>query len=328
MGNAALREIAVIEPQTLEALAGSVIAVDAHNWLYKYLTTTVKFTRNDVYTTADGEEVANLIGAVQGLTKFFEHDITPVFVFDGTPTDLKAAEIESRRADREVAEEQLAAAQERGDEIAAARLQARTQTLTDVIHETTRGLFDRLDVPYLEAPAEGEAQCAHMARHDPEIEFAGSDDYDTLLFGAPVTLRQLTSSGDPERMPLDASLEEHGLTWEQLVDVGLLCGTDFNEGIDGVGPKTAVAAVKEHGDIYGVLADRGESIEDVDEIRALFRHPQVTDAYSIDGELEPDIERAREYVTVEWEVPDEEINAGLAEIEESVTQTGLDRWST
>ncbi len=327
MGNAALRDIAVIEPQSLNDLAGSMVAVDAHNWLYKYLTTTVKFTRDDVYTTSDGEEVANLIGAVQGLAKFFEHDITPVFVFDGTPTDLKAAEIESRRADRDVAEEQLAAAKERGDEIAAARLQARTQTLTGVIHETTRGLFERLDVPFLEAPAEGEAQCAHMARHDPEVDFAGSDDYDTLLFGAPVTLRQLTSTGDPERMQLDATLAELGVTWEQLVDVGLLCGTDFNEGIDGVGPKTAVAEVLEHGDIYGVLEFRGESIEYVDEIRGLFRNPKVTDEYSIDQDLDPDLELAREYVTSQWKIPSDEVMAAFTQIEESVTQTGLDRWS-
>lgn len=328
MGNAALRDIAVIESQSLSDLAGSVVAVDAHNWLYKYLTTTVKFTRDDVYTTSDGAEVANLIGAVQGLAKFFEHDITPVFVFDGTPTELKAAEIESRRADRAVAEEQLVEAKERGDEIAAARLRARTQTLTEVIHETTRGVFDRLDVPYLEAPAEGEAQCAHMARHDPGVDFAGSDDYDTLLFGAPVTIRQLTSSGDPERMLLDATLTELGLTWEQLVDVGLLCGTDFNAGIDGVGPKTAVAEVKKHGDIYGVLEERGENIESIDELRSLFRNPPVTDEYSITRDLDPDIEQARVYVTEQWEIPSDEITAALAEIEESVTQTGLDRWST
>ena len=100
MGNADLRTLAAIEDVAFEDLDGSVVAVDAHNWLYRYLTTTVKFTSDGKYTTADGEEVANLIGVVQGLPKFFEHDLTPVFVFDGAVTDHKSAEIEQRREER------------------------------------------------------------------------------------------------------------------------------------------------------------------------------------------------------------------------------------
>jgi len=327
MGNAALRDIAVTRPIPFDELGGSVVAVDAHNWLYKYLTTTVKFTDAAVYTTDDGTEVPNLIGAVRGLPKFFEADVTPVFVFDGVPTDLKADEIASRREAKEQAEARLEDARERGDTIAAARLEARTQRLTDAIHETTRGLFDRLDVPYVEAPAEGEAQCAHMARHDSDVDYAGSDDYDTLLFGAPLTLRQLTSKGDPECMDLEATLAEHDLTWEQLVDVGILCGTDFNEGVSGIGPKTALSAIAEHGDLLGVLDARGEAIPNADTLRALFLQPSVTDDYDLGGAIEPDVAAAREYVTEEWGVPADTVERGFERIEASLVQAGLDRWS-
>ncbi|MFW5935177.1 MAG: flap structure-specific endonuclease, partial [Halolamina sp.] len=71
MGNADLRDVAAIEAVSFDSIAGSVVAVDAHNWLYRYLTTTVKFTADSVYTTGSGEEVANLVGVVQGLPKFF-----------------------------------------------------------------------------------------------------------------------------------------------------------------------------------------------------------------------------------------------------------------
>lgn len=327
MGNAALRDIAVIDEVSFDDLAGCVVAVDAHNWLYKYLTTTVKFTTSTAYTTSEDEEVANLIGIIQGLPKFLEHDVTPVFVFDGAPTDLKAEEIESRETAREDAREQLAAARERGDEIAAARLSARTQELTGVIHETTRELFRKLDVPFIEAPAEGEAQCAYMARHDTQVDFAGSDDYDTLLFGAPRTLRQLTSSGLPEVMDLQASLEKHDLTWEQLIDVGILCGTDFNTGLEGVGPKTAITAVKDHGDLFAVLDAQGATIEHADQIRSLFRHPNVTEEYDIDTTINPDLAGAKAYVVEEWGIPNEEVERGFERIEDAVTQTGLDQWS-
>lgn len=327
MGNTDLRQLAVIREVPFAELAGDTVAVDAHNWLYKYLTTTVQWTRDEVYTTDDGTEVANLVGVVQGLPKFFENDLTPVFVFDGAVTDHKSAEIEQRREERERREEQLEAAREEGDAVEIARLEAHTQRLTDTIQRTTRELFDRLDVPYVEAPAEGEAQAAYMARTD-VVDYCGTEDYDALPLGAPLTLRQLTSKGDPELMDFEATLAEHDLTWEQLVDVAILCGTDFNEGVSGVGPKTAVKAVREHGDIWGVLEARGASIEkDVDVIRELFLNPTVTDDCAFDAAMDPDMEAAREYVIEEWGVHAEEVERGFERIESSVVQTGLDEWT-
>jgi flap endonuclease-1 len=326
MGNADLRSLAAIEEVSFDELAGSVVAVDAHNWLYRYLTTTVKWTSDDVYTTAEGTEVANLVGVVQGLPKFFEHDITPVFVFDGAVTELKDDEVESRREQREKYEDQLADAREEGDAIAVARLDSRTQRLTDTIVETTRELLDLLDVPIVDAPAEGEAQAAVMARKG-QVDYAGTEDYDALLFGSPLTLRQLTSKGDPELMDLDATLDRHGLTWEQLVDVAILCGTDFNEGISGVGPKTAVSLVHEHGDLWSVFEAEGYSVENADRIRQLFLDPAVVDDPEFDTDLNPDVGAALAYVTEQWEVDPSEVERGFERIEESLVQTGLDEWA-
>ncbi|MFC7226442.1 flap endonuclease-1 [Salinirubellus salinus] len=327
MGNSDLRQLAHIEAVPFDDLSGSVVAVDAHNWLYRYLTTTVKFTRTSAYTTSDGEEVANLVGIVTGLRKFLEHDITPVFVFDGGTTSLKDAEVAERREQRERYEDQLDEARESGADAAEiATLESRTQRLTDVIQETSRGLLERLDVPVIEAPAEGEAQAAHMARRG-AVDYVGTEDYDALLLGAPLTLRQLTSSGDPELMDFEKTLADHDLTWEQLVDVGILMGTDFNEGISGVGPKTAVKLVREHGDLWGALEARGEHVEGADRIRDLFLNPDVTDEYEFDTDIAPDLAAARAYVCEEWEVAEDEVASGFDRIEEAVTQTGLDRWT-
>ncbi|MEF8882488.1 MAG: flap endonuclease-1 [Halapricum sp.] len=326
MGNAALRDLAVIEEVPFADLEGSIVAVDAHNWLYRYLTTTVKWTSDDVYTTSDGEEVANLVGVIQGLPKFFEHDLTPVFVFDGAVTDLKDDEVQQRREKREAAEERLEAARERGDKLAVARLESRTQRLTNTIVETTRELLELLDVPFVDAPAEGEAQAAMMVRRG-DVDYAGTEDYDALLFGAPLTLRQLTSKGNPELMDLDATLDAHDLTWEQLIDVAILCGTDFNEGVSGYGPKTSVKAVKEHDDIWGVMESEGVHVENADRIRELFRDPPVTDTPELDLDISPDVNAAREFVTQTWEVDPEEVARGFERIEDSQVQTGLDQWS-
>jgi flap endonuclease-1 len=328
MGNADLRQLAHIEDVAFGDLAGSIVAVDAHNWLYRYLTTTVRFTRSGAYTTADGEEVANLIGIVQGLAKFLESDVTPVFVFDGGVSGLKADEVAERREQRERYEAELETARERDDVTAAeiSTLESRTQRLTEVIQTTSRELLELLDVPVIEAPAEGEAQAAHMARRD-HVDYVGSEDYDTLLLGAPLTLRGLTSKGDPELMDFEATLDEHDLTWEQLVDVAILMGTDFNEGVSGVGPKTAVKLIHEHGDLWGALDAREAYVEGADRIRELFLNPDVTDDYEFSEEIDPDLAAARAYVTEEWEVPEGEVERGFERIEEAVTQTGLDRWT-
>jgi flap endonuclease-1 len=324
MGNADLRQLAAIEEVPFSELTGSVVAVDAHNWLYRYLTTTVKWTSEHKYTTDDGTEVANLIGVVQGLPKFFEHELTPVFVFDGAVTDLKSDEIEKRREQREQYEDDLEDARERGDDIAIARLESRTQRLTDTIVETTRELLELLDVPVVDAPAEGESQCAAMAR-DGTVDYAGTEDYDALLFGAPLTLRQLTSKGNPELMDFEETLATHDLTWEQLVDAALLCGTDFNDGISGIGPKTAVSLLHEHGDLWGVLEARGEHIEGADRLRSLFLDPAVTEV-SVDTDVQPDVGAAREFVVDRWGVDADEVERGFERIEESMVQTGLEEW--
>ncbi|GAB6880697.1 flap endonuclease-1 [Halorubrum gandharaense] len=325
MGNADLRDLASIREVPFGELEGSVVAVDAHNWLYRYLTTTVKWTSDHKYTTDDGTEVANLIGVVQGLPKFFEHDLIPVMVFDGAVTDLKADEVAERREQREKAEKRQAAAEERGDAVEAARLEARTQRLTDTIQETTRELLSLLDVPIVEAPAEGEAQCAHMAATG-TADYAGSEDYDTLLFGAPYTLRQLTSKGDPELMDLDATLDDLELDRQGLVDVAMLCGTDFNEGVRGIGPKTAVKEVKAHGDLWAVLEAHDAEIPNAEAVRTLFFDPPVTDV-AVDTTVNPDVEAARAYVVDEWGVDPDEVERGFERIQESQVQTGLDRWT-
>lgn len=325
MGNAALRELAAIETCPIDSLAGEVVAIDAHNWLYRYLTTVVRFTRDDAYTTPNGEEVANLIGICQGVPRFLENDVTPVFVFDGAVTELKADEVEERREARKEREAMLEEAREEGDQVEIARLESQTQRLTETIQSTSRELLRRLDLPIVEAPAEGEAQCAHMVAKG-SVDAAGTEDYDALLFGSPVTYRDLTSSGDVERMALQATLEKHDITYEQLVDAGILCGTDFNDGVHGIGPKTAIDAIHEHGDLFGVLEARGEELPHADRIRNLFFDPPVTDDYDLDLTVTPDVDAAREFV-VGWGVATDEVDRGFERIREATQQTGLDRWS-
>src|SRR5437899_11613296 len=114
-------------------------------------------------------------------------------------------------------------------------------------------------MPWVQAPAEGEAQASAMARTGVAYA-AASQDFDSLLFGSPRRVKNLAITGrrklprkdvyvdvQPEESSLEATLAKLGMTREQRVDMGLLIGTDFNEGVKGIGPKKAIAVIKTHG---------------------------------------------------------------------------------
>lgn len=302
MGLSDLRDLAVIQDVSFDELTDTVVGVDFYNWLYRYITVLARFTDEDVYTTSDGEEVLNLLGIMKGVPTFLEHDITPVFVFDGEVLELKEDEMARRRERKEAAAERAEEAREQGKLDKAARLQAQAQRMTPTVIETSRELIDLLGFPIVDAPAEAEAQAAHMARQG-DIDYVGSEDYDCLLFGAPYTLRQLTSNGDPECMDLEATLETHGITIEELVDIAVLCGTDYNDGVHGIGPKTGLKEVKAGKSVDEILASYDAEIKALDEIREIYLSPSVTDTYSVPPVRSPDLDEIRRYITEEWEIP-------------------------
>jgi flap endonuclease-1 len=153
----------------------------------------------------------------------------------------------------------------------------------------------------VQAPSEGEAQAAHLARTG-RVWAAASKDYDTLLFGAPRLLRFLTTSGKeflpstgafrplvPELIDLDAELARWGITRESLIDLAILVGTDFNDGVRGIGPKKALALVQAHGRIEAMPAAVRVAVGDVEPLRALYLEPDVTDDVAVEFG-EPDLD--------------------------------------
>lgn len=310
MGISDLRDLAVIEEMDIASLEEGVVAVDFNNWIYRYLTVLVRYTDEEVYTTSGGIDVLNLLGIIKGVPKFFENGLYPVFVFDGRVLELKEAELERRRERKAEAAAELEAAADGADIERIRSLQAQTQHLTATHLETSRHLFELLDLPVIEAPAEAEAQAAQLAR-DGLVDYVGSEDYDTLLFGAPITLRKLTSNGDVERMNLEATLAEHGITRAELVDIAILCGTDYNEGVHGIGPKTALKYVKDDVPLAEVLDRYDASIPHLEEIRDIFLSPTVDTDVSISVTPDPDFEAVHAYLTDEWEIPESSIDRAL-----------------
>jgi flap endonuclease-1 len=179
-----------------------------------------------------------------------------------------------------------------------------TSRLTGEMIGEARELLRLMGVPTVQAPAEGEAQASHMAATSSRLWAAASKDYDALLFGAPRLVRFLTISGKeflpsqgtfrpivPETLELARLLDAWRIDREGLVDLALLVGTDFNDGVHGIGPKKALKLVQQHGRIEHMPAVIRDALGDpvvVNEVRQIYLTPDVTAAFDIEP-FEPDL---------------------------------------
>jgi len=189
-----------------------------------------------------------------------------------------------------------------------------------------------MGVPWVQAPSEGEAQAAHMTRKG-DTNYCASQDYDSLLFGAPMLVRNVTISGRrklprktvyveviPETVELDHALKGLGITREQLIDVGILLGTDFNpEGVKGIGPKTALKLIKQHGSLEELLPTlkEAEFPAEPQRIREIFLNPKVTDNYKLTWK-DPDIDGIVEFICRERDFSEDRVRKALKKMTESL----------
>jgi flap endonuclease-1 len=282
------------EKCAFQDLRDRVIVIDAHNVLHQFLSI-IRQRDGTPLKDAQGKITSHLSGLLYRTANLIEARIRPVYVFDGTPHPLKQKVIEQRAQRRIQAEKDWKEALEKGD-IETARTKAQqTSRVTDEIIQQSKELLDALGIPSVQAPSEGEAQASYMVSKG-DAYAIGSQDFDSLLFGSSILIRNLTSSGrrklpgknayvkvHPELIRLKLGLKSLGILQKQLVDVAILVGTDFNDGIRGYGPKKSLNIIKKAGNVENALAMIGGSeaptIEEIKEIRTIFLHPKHTDDY-------------------------------------------------
>ena len=271
----------------VEELSGQRIAIDGYNVLYQFLTS-IRQADGSLLTDSEGRVTSHLSGILFRFSKLVENGIRICVVFDGKPPKLKMNLLEERRQRKIKAQIEWEAAIEAGDrETARTKAQQPTRLESDMIDDSKK-LLDLLGVPWVEAPSEGEAQVASLLEQG-MVDYGASQDFDTVLFGASKFIRNLTLSGrrklpkqqkwvevSPEIVDLEASFQKLEINREQLIDVAILMGTDFNPGIDGIGPKRGLKLIQEFGKAEGALEKLGKEIDNLDEIRTLFLdHPSV-----------------------------------------------------
>ncbi|MFN3384085.1 MAG: flap endonuclease-1 [Archaeoglobaceae archaeon] len=319
----------------LSAFSGKKIAVDALNTLYQFLST-IRQPDGTPLKDSEGRITSHLSGILYRMTNMFEIGIKPIFVFDGEAPEFKKMEIEERKKKRLEAEEKWLVAVQAGEEYAKKYAQASAR-VDEFVLESSKRLLDYMGIPVVQAPSEGEAQAAYMvARGD--ADFVGSQDYDSLLFGSPRLARNLAITGkrklpgkniyvdvNPEIIQLEDNLKRLGITREQLIDIAILCGTDYNDGIHGVGAKKAYSYIKAHGDIFRVLKVLKAEIENVEAIREFFLNPKVTKDYVIEFK-EPKKEKIVEMLCEGHDFSKDRVEKALEKLRFKPSQFTLERW--
>ena len=335
-----LKPLVAPAPLKLSELANKVIAIDAYNTLYQFLST-IRGPTGELLTNSKGEVTSHLSGLFYRNANLLIENIKPVYVFDGKANELKRAEIERRNQLKKEATAKYQHAIEEGRIEDARKYSTRTAVLTDKMVDDSKYLLSSLGIPYIQAPSEGESAASYLTRRDMAFAVA-SQDYDSILFGAKKLVRNLAISGkrkvpnrntyieiDPEILEHDKVLHENGLTHEQLVDVGILIGTDFNPGgFPGIGPKTAIKLIKESGKLEDVKKITSLlSQVPYQEIRNIFLNPEVPKVDKIEfGEINR--QEILDFLCVQKSFSTDRVSSTLDKLKKSIENRNqsLEQW--
>ena len=291
------RDIVFPESIKFEQLESKIVALDAANVIYQFLSS-IRQVDGTPLMDQNGNITSHFSGILYRTSSLIEKGIKPVYIFDGTSDILKKGTQDKRREVKEESQKKWEEALEEGRTEDARKYAVRSSRMSRKIVEGSKKLLELMGVPYIEAKGEGEAQASYMVEKG-DAWCVGSQDYDCILFGATRMVRNLTITGGKanlELIDLKKVLEKLEISREQLVDVAILVGTDFNLGVKGIGAKTGLKLIKEHDNIFNVMEKMDIELEVEPEIlRDIFLKHDVESDYHLKW-TSPNIDEVVEFL--------------------------------
>ena len=335
-----LKKLVVREKIDIKSFASKVVAIDAYNALYQFLSI-IRGPDGLHLSDSRGRTTSHLTGLLHRNVNFLSLGIKPVYVFDGKPPSLKAAETERRKRIKKDATVKYERALNEGDLEGMKKFAQQTTSMKDNMIQDSKTLLDHFGIPYIDAPSEGEATAAHITNTGHAFASA-SQDYDSVLFGSKRLVRNFTNSGrrkipnkntyidvEPEMIRLQDTLESLGLSREELVDVGILIGTDFNpDGFERIGPKTALKMIRQYSRLEEIPQIQEQLPNtDYEQIRGIFLKPDVANVDKIEfGDI--DYKAITEYLVRERDFSESRVSSSLGRLRKALERRShsLDQW--
>ena len=313
----------------MSQLANKKLGIDGYNWAYQFISI-IRLPDGSPLTDSKGRVTSHLTGIFNRTMSLLREGIKPCYVWDGEPPKMKQKELKSRARRKEAAKKALKKAKTKKSKMKWAQ---QTAKLTKEMVADAEKLLDAMGVPSIQAPSEGEAEIAYLTRQG-VLDSCASQDWDSLLFGAPQLIRNL-SIGRKKKVPgksiyvkvkpqvinLKENLKKLGITREQLVIMGMLIGTDYSSGVRGYGPKKSYKVVKEQKELDKVLEVTGwEDDTDPQKVMDIFMKPKVEKVIPQWKPLDP--EKVMKVLVDDFEFKADRIESQLKKYEESKGQRG------
>ena len=282
-------------------LSGKIITVDAPNIIMGLLNFSLKNpTSENANLILDKTQrpISHLYGILYRVKFYYTKKILPIFCFDGRDSNLKRIITKDRLNDFRYTQFRYTRAIESKDMNLARQISLSREYMWPNILEESRSLLGALGVPYIDSPASAESQCAELVKQN-IADYSNSQDYDSLLFGCPHIIQNLSKSQsrkqqnrwvynkvEPMRISLKETLTSLNINQFQLVDISFMLGTDYFSGIQGIGHKKALEFIKRYKSIEGVISSQRNYYDFskltpgiIQQIRKIFLFPEVLSSF-------------------------------------------------
>ncbi len=341
-----IREIIPRKEIEISDLRNKTVCVDAFNSLYQFLST---IRQADGTSLMDNKKrvTSHLSGIFYRNIHLLCENIKLIYVFDGKPPELKYKIHKKRNKVKDLAKEKYESARQKQDFEQMRRYSSQLSKLDDEMIKESKELLKAMGIAVIQAPSEGESEAAYLARHKSSVYASVSQDYDSLLFGAPILIRNLTLSRrrktysgyieiKPEIIELQKVLNSLEINLDQLICLGILVGTDYNpRGIPGIGQKKALDFVRKFKTpirIFEEVKQRIHSLPEEDrfnwkEIFELFHKPDVKNFEFEFNKISE--EKIKEILVKRHDFSEERVQRQiekLEELKEKKKQKNLEKW--
>jgi len=276
---------------TIKNFVGKRIAIDAFILMHQFANS-AKSHDGKPLRDRHGNITSHLSGFFYRTIYLRENNIYPIYVFDGKANILKSEEIKKRRASKEIIDHKYREVQDIGTDEEKNKYFSAPKIRRNMIDDA-KELLKLLGTCVVQAPQDGESQCSELVSTGKAF-CVNSKDYDSFLFGAKRVVRNLSKTKtrkmygrtigvDIEYYSLEKILTNLDITHSQLIDIGLLTGTDFTKGIKGIGPKTALKLVKKYNSIENIHKENAkigdnliiQDYENIIKAKNIFTNPVV-----------------------------------------------------
>lgn len=282
-------------------LAGKIIAVDAPNIimsLFNFARKNPDGSHAGLILDRTQRPISHLYGLLFRTNFFYSKKIFPIFCFDGLDSDLKKLKTKDRLNDFLFTEKLYRIILQSGNREKAKQIALSKEYMWPNIIKESKQLLGALGVPYINSPASAESQCAKLVK-DKIVYCSNSQDYDSLLFGCPRTVQNLSKSRKrkvhgrwtyqkitPVQIDLTENLKGLKIDQFQLVDMAILIGNDYFSGVKNIGPKHAHKFLLKHKNLEKVIKEEKNTYDFssltpsiISKVRKIFLLPEVVSHY-------------------------------------------------